>query len=297
VSDFVRLGRGTVPLAEVSGLASVTIGDGMRLVAVGDARVSLALADVDADGSVGEWSVLTTDDVATRPEGADRFQELEAVAADGRGIVWVLTEETSWLAGVDVAARTVVGSAHLDTAAIPALHERWATKGASRGEGMLLLRDGHLLVAKEKKPAGLVEFGPRGDRARGISSSTLLGPDEPFALLGEVLDALAWWPLEGEVARTMRDLSDLAQDADGAVWLLSDQSTRLARLVLPLDPEQVVAIDDVADLPGGVRKPEGLCFLPGGVIAVAEDRHDDDENLWLLARRTGRGVESRVSST
>ncbi|HET7902373.1 MAG TPA: SdiA-regulated domain-containing protein [Candidatus Nanopelagicales bacterium] len=297
MGDFERLGRGRVPLAEVSGLASVSTGGIVRVVAVGDARVSLALADVGADGALGEWSVLTTADVATRPEGAGRFQELEAVAADGRGVVWVLTEETSWMAGVDIGSRTVVGSAHLDTATIPELDARWSTKGASRGEGLMLLRDGHVLVAKEKKPAGLVEFGPRGDQPLGVSSSSLLGPDEPFALLGEVLDALAWWPLEGDVARTMRDLSDLAQDSEGAVWLLSDQSTRMARLVLPLDPGDAVALDDVADLPGRVRKPEGLCFLLGGVVAVAEDRHDDGENLWLLRRRTGRGVESRGSTT
>ena len=54
---------------------------------------------------------------------------------------------------------------------------------------------------------------------------------------------------------------------------------------------------EVLDLPSQVRKPEGLAFLPDGVVAVAEDRHDDDENLWLLARRAGHGVESAPTTT
>jgi hypothetical protein len=280
----------------VSGLASSRVDGVLRLVAVGDARVSLALADVDDSGGVGDWSVLTTADVATTAADDGRFAQLEAVASDGAGVVWVLTEETSWLAGVDLAARTVVGTAHLATASIPELSESWETEDASRGEGLLLLREGHVLVAKEKDPAGLVELGPRGDQPLGVSASTLLGPGEPFALLAEELDALAWWPLDGRVRRRLHDLSDLALDDDGRVWLLSDQSTRLARLVLPLEPGADVEIDEELDLPGAVEKPEGLCFLPGGVVAVAEDRHEDADNLWLLARPSGRGVE-RPGST
>lgn len=297
MSDVEKLGRAQVPLREVSGLASAYVDGVLRLVAVGDARVSLALADVDDAGRLGGWTVLTTSDVATQPVDDGRFQQLEAVASDGAGTVWVLTEETSWLAGVDPASRSVVGVARLVTTDLAELDEVWSAADASRGEGLLLLRDGHVLVAKEKRPAGLVEFGPRGDAPLGVSSETLLGPGEPFSLLGEVLHALAWWPLDGVARTSLKDLSDLATDDEGAVWLLSDQSARLARLLLPLGPGEVVGIDAVVDLPGSVRKPEGLAFLPGGVVAVAEDRHDDADNLWLLARPTGRGVETPGSTT
>ena len=275
--------RVRVPLAEVSGLTLLRSGGAPRLVAVGDARVSLARADVAEDGSVGGWAVLTTDDVEAAP-GRARFYELEAVAADGAGTVWVLTEETSWLGGVGVDAREVIGAAHLETSTVPELDADWAREGASRGEGLALLRHGHVLVAKEKDPAGLVELGPRGDEALGVSADTLLGRDEPFALDGDELVALAWWPLPEAVARRFHDLSDLAPDGEGGLWLLSDQSRCYGRLVLPLQPGGRVDVDDVVDLPDGVRKPEGLAFLPGGVVAVAEDRHDGKHNLWLLRR-------------
>lgn len=275
--------RGRVPLAEVSGLTVLRYGGTTRLVAVGDARVSLALADVAPDGSLGEWSVLTTHDVAA-PPGRARFFELEATAADGSGTVWVLTEETSWLGGVDVDQCVVVATARLETSTIPELHDDWTRPGASRGEGLALLVDGHVLVAKEKDAAGLVELGPVGDEPLGVSAETLLPAGEAFDLRGDELVALAWWPLPKAVARRFHDLSDLAPDHEGGLWLLSDQSTCYGRLVLPLLPGAEVAVVDVVDLPRDVRKPEGLAFLPGGLVAVAEDRHDTDDNLWLVSR-------------
>jgi hypothetical protein len=80
--------------------------------------------------------------------------------------------------------------------------------------------EGHVLVAKEKDPAGLVEFGPRGSHSMGLAPATLPEEGEPWALDGAVLDALAWWPLPDEVAGVLRDLSDLSRDHDGGVWLL-----------------------------------------------------------------------------
>ena len=44
----------------------------------------------------------------------------------------------------------------------------WSDPEGSRGEGMALLPGAHLLVAKEKKPAALIEFGPPHSRSRGL---------------------------------------------------------------------------------------------------------------------------------
>jgi hypothetical protein len=38
--------------------------------------------------------------------------------------------------------------------------QEWSDPKGSRGEGMVLLPGGHLLVAKEKQPAAFIEFGP-----------------------------------------------------------------------------------------------------------------------------------------
>ncbi len=191
-----------IPLAEVSGLACLRRSGGALLVAVGDNDASLATADVGADGAVGEWRVVTSDELGARPDAAVRFRQLEAVAVDGAGRAWVVTEGTSLLGGIDLAAGATVGGASLETATLPELDRHWSKRDASRSEGLLLLAQGHLLIAKEKDPAGLVEFGPAGEDPLGVSAATLLPADEAFALLaGEpggpppALVALAWWPL------------------------------------------------------------------------------------------------------
>jgi uncharacterized protein YjiK len=283
-AELERIGRSRVPLPEVSGLSSSYDGSTTTLVAVGDDRVSFAVARVDPDGTVGEWTVLTTADVGARGDREREFLQLEAAALDGQGRVWVLTEETSRLAGVDIGARAVVATAVLDTSTIPELHASWSKAGASRGEGLLLLESGHVLVAKEKEPAGLVEFGPEGDAAQGVSAATVLRPGSAYDVGTPRLVALGWWPLGRSVAALLEDLSDLAPDHEGGVWLLSDQSRRFARMVLPLEPGGVVELGEVVALPHRIGKPEGLAFLPGGLVAVSDDRHDEKDNLWVFGR-------------
>lgn len=280
-ADLVPVSRQRIPLPEVSGLCAVD-GDGpVTLVALGDDRVSLALAQVEATGVPGAWQVVTADDVGARDQG--RFTQLESVALDGAGRAWVLTEGTSLLAGVDLGARAPVAVIALETAGIPELHATWTPADASRGEGLVLLVDGHVLVAKEKDPAGLVELGPAGDAPLGVAARTLLPSQDAFEVRGEELVALAWWEWVDDDA--LEDLSDLAIDRSGSLWVLSDQSRSLARITLPLVPGTPSSLGEVLRLPKKIVKPEGLAFLPSGVIAVADDRHDDADNLWLLRRR------------
>lgn len=275
--------RWTIPLPEVSGLSSRRVDGGTLLVALGDDRVAFA-STVVVDGVLGDIAVVTADDVGARPGYEERATQLEAVALDGAGRAWLLTEGTSMVGGVDLSARRIVSRLTIDTSTIPDLHASWSKKNASRGEGMLLLREGHLLVAKEKKPAGLVELGPRGDVARGVSAATLLGPDEGWDPPpdDDGLVALAWWPWDGPGTGDLEDLSDLAPDHDGGVWVLSDQSRCLARLVLPLEPSGAVAVTGTATLPKSIAKPEGLAFLGDGLVAVADDRKDTRDNLTVL---------------
>lgn len=273
----------SIPLPEVSGLSSRAVEGGMLLIALGDDRVAFA-ASVVVDGELGDIEVVTADDVGARPGYEERATQLEAVALDGAGRAWLLTEGTSMVGGVDLAARRIVSRLGIDTSTIPELHASWSKKKASRGEGMLLLRDGHLLVAKEKKPAGLVELGPRGHEARGVATGTLLGDDEAWTPPPDAdgLVALAWWPWDGDGTADLEDLSDLAPDHEGGVWVLSDQSRCLTRLQLPLEAGGRIAVTGTARLPKSIAKPEGLAFLGGGLVAVADDRKDTRDNLTVL---------------
>jgi hypothetical protein len=61
----------------------------------------------------------------------------------------------------------------------PGFGREWADDDNARGEGLLLMDRGHLLVAKQKDPVCLIEFGPAGDAPLGVSPETLLAPGSP----------------------------------------------------------------------------------------------------------------------
>lgn len=267
VAEVVATHR--IPLAEVSGLALRRRGDGsVRLMAVGDTSAELAVAGVDDAGDPSDWALLDLDHLIG---GGIHLEQLEAVAADGTRHVVVMGEEPSRVALGDAEERRFIASWSLDPTPIRELDKAWRKDENSRGEGLLLMRQGHLLVAKEKRPAGLVEFGPEGDVPLGVSEKSLLGPGEEFEPRTDVdrLVALAWWPYAGE---EMGDVSDLAIDAGGSVRLLSDQSRCIGRLTGPLAPGAGgFTVDDVVALPAGIEKPEGLAFLPNGDVLVGSD--------------------------
>jgi uncharacterized protein YjiK len=159
------------------------------------------------------------------------------------------------------------------------LDDTWRDDPSSRGEGMVLLRDGHVLVLKEKRPAGLLEFGPAGDQPRGLSADTLhISGREWVAPEGDSLMALAWWPVDA----TLADLSDAEIGPDGDLYLLSDQSNAIARLALPLDVDATPEYAQVWALDSSITKAEGLTFLPDGAGLVAVDRSDLGRNLATL---------------
>ncbi len=279
---------GEIPLVEVSGLALAQWEAGTFLVAVGDHGPDVAFVALpslpSAAGSLDTWRVIDLSTVDA-PDGTPAIEQAEAIAVDGVRSAAVLIEDPPLLLVLDVPDRRVTRTFSLDGADLAGLGSTWAHDASSRGEGMVLLRDGHVLVVKEKRPAGFIEFGPEGDSARGVSASTVHPATEEWvAPPGQTLVALAWWPADDQ----LDDLSDAAVGPDGCVYLLSDKSNAIGRLALPLDPAsgEPAALDKVWALPDEVVKAEGLAFLPGGGAVVAVDRPRLGRNLVVLPPTT-----------
>jgi hypothetical protein len=272
--------HGEIPLREVSGLALARWAAGTFLVAVGDHGPDVSYAAVGAPGSdLGEWQVVDLSELDS-PPGAPRVEQAEAIATDGDRQAVVLIEDPPLLLLLDVPDRRLTRAFTLEAVGLPGL-ESWMDDASSRGEGLVLLRDGHVLVVKEKRPAGLIEFGPPGDEPQGISEEKLHPAAEPWdAPPGDRLTALAWWPADGLLA----DLSDAAIGPDGGLYLLSDQSSAIGRLVLPLAPTPGAAarFERAWSLPPSIVKAEGLAFLPDGSALVAVDRPDHGRNVSAL---------------
>lgn len=283
-----------IPIVEVSGAAARTDADGRHhVLAIGDRTAEVAIGiveessdDSDDDASPMSWRVVDLADVDAWPDmhGDSQF---ESIAADGTSIVAVMREEPAVVFVADVAARRLLCRIVLDDE--PALVDLWDEEN-SRGEGLMFLRGGRLLVAKEKHPAALVEFAPAGTPARGVGPDDFLGADERWAApmpnpadgIDVTYHAVAAWPLAGKAAKALRDVSAIGETDDDAIWLLSDQSRSVARLSLdpPLPPEggKIEHLDGVMRLPKHSPKPEGLARLPGGRFLVCLDIPETEQN-------------------
>jgi hypothetical protein len=148
----------------------------------------------------------------------------------------------------------------------------------------VFLPGGHLLVAKEKDPPALIEFGPPRARSRGLARGGALaeGARWPIRAGEHRYVALAVWRPDKALARACDDFSDLEVGPDGRLYLLSDKSESIARL------QDLPAGGGAAELSMAWRlrglegKPEGLAFTANGRAVVALDTRKARHNLVLF---------------
>jgi hypothetical protein len=160
--------------------------------------------------------------------------QIEAVCADGLGRVLVLQETPPRVELIDPKALKVVASIDLAVEGRGEIAQAWSDSKGSQGEGAVLLPGGHLLVAKEKKPAAFIEFGPPHSQSRGLVRGGALaaGKRWPIRKGHYRFVALSIWLPDKTLAKTCADFSDLEIGPDGYLYLLSDSPPRLRGLMI-----------------------------------------------------------------
>jgi hypothetical protein len=185
---------------------------------------------------------------------------------------------------IDFGASRAVASVDLVMSARDSLARSWAQPKGSGGEGVVLLRGGHLLVAKEKKPPALIEFGPSGSSPRGLARGGALanGARWPIPEGRHEFVALSVWFPDRLLTSVCEDFSDLEVGPDGHLYLLSDKSAAIARLDDLRPRDDTARCTAIWQLPKLTGKPEGLAFTPEGRAAVALDTCKARHNLVLF---------------
>jgi hypothetical protein len=281
VSKLGLAAAGRLELDELSALCHRSSAErGDEILAVGDSSFQIVRGDAGSLQDRGASPDLR-DALAGRTDETEDKSQWEGVAVDGAGTVFVLQEH----AGDDKPSHVFVIADDLGSvSATIALHvgagdagwkKRWREDPNARGEGLVLLRDGHILVIKQKEPKRLIEFGPPAHSANGVGTERYLAPDEPFALdAGTDLEyhALESWGLEQGDHDRLDSLNDVAV-ADGELYVLSRSSRRIARLRTPLAPEADAAeVEHTWEVPRKIDCPEGLVFVNGTTPIVADDQ-------------------------
>ena len=146
----------------------------------------------------------------------------------------------------------------------------------SLGEGLIASGSDHLLVAKEKFPASVVEFAPLGDEAHGYRHYNPIRhqPNE------QTLVPVHRWrlPIRG------CDLSDLVIDKRQIIYGLSQSCRQIYRFAtLTVDDDQLT-IDYTWNIPSQpVKNPEALVVIDDGLFLVASDEKSGNNNLIVAS--------------
>ena len=222
-----------VPLREVSGICLRRSRSGrMILIAVGDRLARMVwFSQPSSDEGRIDWHTINI----AKLSGSmfpRHHPQIEAICADGLGRVLLLQEAPPRIEVIDPRASKVVASIDLAVEGNGEIARAWSDPNGARCEGMALLPGGHLLIANEKKPAAFTEFGPPHSRSQGLAHGGALADGErwPIKEGHHQFVALAIWLPNETLAKTCADFSDLELGPDGRLYLLSDESSSIARL-------------------------------------------------------------------
>jgi hypothetical protein len=260
----------------------------LTVLVIGDRTAELAVCRVGADGELTEWSTLDLGALPGWPvlPGDSQF---ESIASDGGSLVALMREDPPVVLVADTASRELRAEIELTAPEGSLLDGHW-NDPSSRGEGMALLRGGRMLIAQEKRPRALIEFGPVGATPRGLSVDDFLGPDESWdAPTGSTqFVPLSMWTLKGKAKKALGDISSIAVGNDRALWLLSDKSACVARMTLdePLlaTSDRIERFDEAWALPEGAVKPEGFAALAADRVLVVLDTKTTTGNGIIVTR-------------
>jgi hypothetical protein len=285
-----------VPLQEVSGICSRRSRNGARLlIAVGDRAAKIAwFALPGSDDDQIDWhtSSIAKLSASMLPE---HDPQIEAVCADGLGRILLLQESPPRVELIDPEASRALALIDLAVEGRDELAQAWSDPKGSRGQGMVLLPGGHLLVAKEKNPAAFIEFGPANSQSRGLVRGGALANGKRWPIKNGChrFVSLAIWLPDKTLAKTCADFSDVEMGPDGCLYLLSDKSSTIARIDDLRAGGGTASLLDawiLGDLEG---KPEGLAFTAEGRAVVGLDTRKPRQNLVRLepaiAPSTARG--------
>lgn len=260
-----------IPLSEISGLAATS----NALFAIGDRAFEVVRMPIEKAG-LGKPQVFDVKNLIKDRASASQW---EGIAVDGSGRVFVLEENPGRIFVFSADLKSLEQTIELEIPKSSDLRDDWDKEENSRGEGLVLLRNGHILVAKEKAPRRLVEFGPSsgGKSKFGSSKIEALAPGSTFNISeDEVFVPVSETKMDNSTDDVLKDLSEIAADDRGQLFAVSGESGILSRLSFgsEVDTSSEIRLK-------GITNPEGLAIV-GKRVFVASDQPGSGPSLFEI---------------
>jgi len=293
----------TFPLSEISGMYLFPSGKETpgKIYLIGDTTASLGIAQWDgkklvqreildfSQAILNKWGICQS----SRVKGCVDYLEMitsqwEGVTSDATGRAFLLHEQLGTIFVLDPDASQILSLINLEAFSIQENRRRYRStvnKENAMGEGLLLLKNGHILVIKERFEPTIIEFGPAGSQPQGYQNELWTGASGEFPISGEQysLYPLMIWHLDKKFQNC--DLSELSPGPAGDLYILSQQCKWVARLTDLKPDAPKINFANLWALPSKIRRAEAFIVPDEQHIIVAEDKKSlKKPNIFLLAK-------------
>ena len=299
-----------LPIREISGiyLRNLAQNDphGYTIVSVGDEQAKINVATVDVVNDkliasdiidftkpiVDRFGVCTSALIPACRHNAEQLtSQWQSLNTDASGKVFLLHEEMASVVVYDAKNEEVTNVINLNAFSVE--HERVTTRSMLRakrptgvGEGMTLLRNGHLLITKERNPPTIVEFGLSTEESQGYGPELSLRPDGVFALPSARVEMvpLQRWKVQKEYSQC--DITELNTDSNGQLYFLSERCKLIGK-IKGLDPtHSEFEVEQTWFLPFELMSVQSFVVFASGHFLVAVDhKSETKKNLFFLRQQ------------
>ena len=290
-----------LPIKELSALVSIHVDNSGKatIAAIGDHNADMALASLDSNelritslfnfqtsllGKLGVCSVIDAGEC--RKFGKWLSSQWEAVAVD-RHNFFAMHEQAGFIAKISRDTHLVQDTVSVEYANLSS-DVTASQKGRkiglnSLGEGLVLLEQSRILIAKQNNPAQIIEFGVLGDIAQGYSGVELVSGDSEWKQKSRALVPLHSWTIPERFKSC--DINEMTFDRERNLYILS-KICKLIMKVAQLSPSKTeFSIEKIWELPSRIAYAEGLVALPNGRFLIGEDIKTKAPNLFLMASK------------
>lgn len=236
---------------------------------------------------IDEYALCKSDRIYTCQKiKKELTRQWEAVASDATGRFFILQEKLATIVVYNSKKNRVDGLINLDNFDLTKPQKRSNSakfNNNALGEGVVLLKNGRILVVKERQKSTVIEFGLDGEKASGYNAGDQVTMVDEFPVKQKRtnLVPLKYWKLPSKFKGC--DLAEIQTSKEGKLFILSQQCRMIGQVETLNTNKKRLTFTKTWTLPKYIKQAESFVVLPHKKFLVAVDvKSDKADNVFLL---------------